>query len=120
MRTGEGQLGGIGMGVAQNGIGPGSWLSQLQGGMNNPMGLLGNAGEWIMNNPGSAARIGLGIGSLINAGTQGSSGGGGGQGLPWQNGPLPTFNPSMSPFQQNPYLNQRVPFMSGEPFMRGY
>ncbi len=110
-----------GMGVSQNGIGPGSLLNQMQGAINNPSsllggdGMLGNAASWIAANPGAAARIGLGAASLISAASQGNQNGGGGGGgnLPWQNGQVPQFNPQFTPFQQNPYLNYQVPFMGG-------
>lgn len=109
-----------GMGVSQNGIGPGSWMNQLTGAINNPsslansQGLLGRGasaiGGAITNNPMGAARAALGIGSMLGGGQRPTSGG-----MPTPvtstQGNAPKFEPWQGQFQMNPYLMQQVPFM---------
>lgn len=88
------------------------WYQRLLGPLADPSKLP----EWIAANPGPALRLGLGAASLLGAGVGGGNNSGGGSGgggnVPWS-GPIPTFNPQITPFVQNPYLNYQVPFMGG-------
>jgi hypothetical protein len=71
--TASGQVGG--MGVAQNGIGPGAFGDQVAGAINNPSSLISRAGSAIGNNPMQAARLGMGLYALGSANSSGSNSG---------------------------------------------
>lgn len=109
----------FGLGDSYYTPGLGSGMGGQQGFLERILGPLANPSElpqWAMDNPGSALRAAMGIGSMINGvrgATGGNSGGNNGGGMPWANGQVPTFNPQQMPFVQNPYLNYKVPFMGG-------
>lgn len=99
-----------GMGVGQNGIGPGSYGDILQGTMNNPSSLIarggdlaGQAGQWAINNPLRAYSLANGVAGMFQGnGSTGSPSGGSskasaGQGVD----PSKLARPQ---WQQNPYI----------------
>jgi hypothetical protein len=98
-----------GMGVSQNGIGPGSWQNIVQGSINNPGSLVGRAGNaasslgsWALKNPLQAYGAVQTLGGML--GGRGSNGGGSSaSGKPAGNG---TGMPKLDrpQFIQNPYL----------------
>lgn len=101
-----------GMGVAQNGIGPGSFTDQLAGAINNPSSLLGSngllsqgaqsLGSWAISHPLQAAGLVQTASGLLhrNSGASGSSGkSSGGSGLPAGSLNIPAVN-----YTPNPYL----------------
>jgi hypothetical protein len=111
--TASGQYGG--MGVAQNGIGPGSWQDILQGTISNPGSLagragdlLGQAGTWALNNPLRAAGLaqtayGLLGGHRSTGGSSSSSSSKGGSGTP--GAPMKVNGPQ---YYVNPYIAAQI------------
>lgn len=103
-----------GMGVAQNGIGPGTWGDIVRGTINNPGSVvgragLGNLGSWAISHPLQAYGAGQTIAGLLNHGG-GSNGGSsgtsnkGGTGTGVNTG----FNAERPAYTPNPYLVQQL------------